>query len=84
MKYYIYLVRCKDNSLYCGITTDVARRIEEHNTDSRAAKYTRSRRPVMLVYVEEVNSREDALKREYSIKKLPRLKKEQLLKATGV
>lgn len=84
MSYFVYLVRCKDSSLYCGITTDVNRRIDEHNTGARSAKYTRSRRPVTLVYVEEVTSREDALKREYSIKKLSKLKKEQLLKATGV
>ncbi len=84
MSYFVYLVRCKDSSLYCGITTDVNRRIDEHNTGIRSAKYTRSRRPVTLVYVEEVTSREDALKREYSIKKLSKLKKEQLLKATGV
>ncbi len=84
MAYFVYLVRCKDTSLYCGITTDVNRRIVEHNTSARSAKYTRSRRPVTLVYVEEVTTREDALKREYSIKKLSKLKKEQLLQATGV
>ena len=84
MVYFVYLVRCKDSSLYCGITTDVKRRIDEHNTSIRSLKYTRSRRPVTLVYVEEVTSREDALKREFSIKRLSKLKKEQLLKATGV
>ena len=55
--WYFYVVRCCDNSLYAGITTDVDRRVSQHNTSKRGAKYTRSRRPVALVHVEEFTSK---------------------------
>lgn len=64
----VYIVRCNDGSLYCGIATDVARRLHEHNSGAQGAKYTRTRRPVELVYVEPAVSRGEALKREYAIK----------------
>ena len=78
--WFVYVLRCRDNSLYTGITTDIERRLEEHNSDSlTAAKYTRSRRPVVLVYHESLESRSEALKREIAIKKLTRRQKEYLI-----
>ena len=70
----VYLLRCSDNSLYCGISTDVDRRIATHNA-GRGAKYTKSRRPVELVATSGEMTRGDALKLEYSIRKLPANKK---------
>ncbi len=75
--WYVYILECADNSLYTGITVDVKRRIAEHNHDDKlAAKYTRVRRPVKLVYQEKLKSRSLATKREMEIKKLKREKKE--------
>ena len=72
------MVRCSDDSLYTGIATDVARRMIEHNTnDLLAARYTRTRRPVMLVYQETHYTRSAASKREYEIKQMG--KKEKLM-----
>jgi putative endonuclease len=78
--WFIYMVECSDKTLYTGITTDLDRRIEEHNTDSRGAKYTRSRRPVHMVYFEEAISRSEASKREYQIKQLTRKDKLNLIR----
>ena len=78
--WYVYVVRCSDNSLYTGIAMDVKRRIDEHNKDDKAgAKYTRARRPVRLVYQEEVASRSEAASRESAIKKLTKPEKEALI-----
>ena|SRR5258706_7306685 len=77
--WFIYIIRCADNSLYTGVTTDITRRIDEHNNKTVGAKYTRIRRPVTLVYQETVDSRSTALKREGAIKKLPRAEKEKLI-----
>lgn len=74
------MVQCSDNSLYTGITTDINRRVNEHNSSSQWAKYTKARRPVTLIYSEEATSRSEAAKREIAIKKLSRLEKEKLLK----
>ncbi len=71
----MYVVKCADESLYTGITTDVNRRVYEHNSTSRAAKYTRSRRPVVIVYYEVYPDRSSASKAEYAFKKLSRKKK---------
>ena len=80
--WYVYVVRCSDNSLYTGIAMDVTRRIDEHNNDDKAgAKYTRPRRPVRLVYQEEVSSRSEAASRESAIKKLTKPEKEALIRA---
>ena len=68
--WYLYVVRCVDSTLYTGITTDVDRRIREHNASKRGAKYTRTRRPVELVWTREYKSRSEAQKAEYSFKKL--------------
>jgi len=67
--YFVYILRCIDDSLYTGITTDLLRRVEEHNGSDRGAKYTRIRRPVTLVYSEKCIDRSLASKREYEIKK---------------
>ncbi len=76
----VYMVRCGDGSLYTGIARDVSRRIDEHNLDDGlAARYTRSRRPVALVYREGVASRAAAARREREIKQLPRAGKLLLL-----
>lgn len=76
----VYIVRCADDSLYTGIATDVARRVEEHNSnDLLASNYTRARRPVALVYQELAATRSAAGKREYQIKQLRRREKEALV-----
>jgi putative endonuclease len=81
----VYIVRCADGSLYTGIATDVARRVEEHNTNNRlAANYTRARRPVALAYQELAVTLSEAGKREYQIKQMSRTEKEALvLSAAG-
>jgi putative endonuclease len=72
----VYMLRCADGTLYTGITTDVTRRIAEHNGESGlGARYTRSRRPVHLVYVEAAASRAEASRREAAIKQLDRPRK---------
>ena len=75
---YVYIVRCADGTLYTGWTTDVARRIAQHNA-GRGARYTRMRRPVELVYVEDMPDRSTAMRREWTIKKLDRERKERLV-----
>lgn len=75
---YVYIVRCKNNSLYTGWTTDLKRRIKEHNSGI-GAKYTRANRPVELVYFEEMEDKYEATKREYAIKQLTKEKKELLV-----
>lgn len=67
--YYVYMVKCADDTLYTGIATELERRIEEHNTSDKGAKYTRVRRPVELVYSETYPDRSAASKREYEIKR---------------
>lgn len=78
MSHFIYILRCKDNSLYTGYTTDVKRRLKVHNS-GKGAKYTRGRRPVKLVYYKEVSSMSEGLKLESAIKKLSKEKKEDLV-----
>lgn len=79
--WYVYIVRCRDNTLYTGITTDPEARVVEHNSGQNAAKYTRARRPVELLYTEPADSRSAALKREMAIKRLSRQAKLALIKA---
>lgn len=76
---YVYILRCKDNSLYTGWTTNLENRINYHNL-GKGAKYTRSRRPVELVYYECFDNKSEALKREYQIKQLTKQEKELLIK----
>jgi len=79
-KWYVYIVECADGSFYTGITTDINRRLNEHNYSFKlGAKYTRSRRPVRLVYQEEKFDRSDASKREAQIKRYARNKKLELV-----
>jgi uncharacterized protein (TIGR02453 family) len=78
MSWYVYVARCRDDSLYTGITTDPARREAAHNA-GRGAAYTRSRRPVRLVHLEPAADRGDALRRELAIKRLTRSAKEDLV-----
>jgi putative endonuclease len=78
MSWYVYMVRCADASLYTGVTTDLARRIREHNSPKLAAKYTRVRQPVTLVYHEPAADRSSAQTREAALKRLPRATKETL------
>lgn len=81
MSWTIYIVRCSDDTLYTGIALDAARRVAEHNAGKLSANYTRSRRPVALVYRETAETRSEALKREYAIKQLTRQQKEILIAA---
>lgn len=78
--WFVYIVRCADRSLYTGVTTDLSRRLRQHNAGT-ASRYTRSRRPVRLVYQERVKGRGAALKREAGIKRLTRRDKEKLIAA---
>lgn len=78
--HFVYLLRCKDNSLYCGQTNNVEKRVQEHTTSkNKSSKYTKAHRPLKLVYVEKVKSLSDALKREYEIKQLTKKQKELLV-----
>ncbi len=79
MPYSVYIVRCSDGTYYTGIATDVQRRIEEHNHSPKGARYTRTRRPVTLVYSEEHPDRSSASKREYAIKHMTRAEKQNLI-----
>jgi len=79
-QWFVYILRCNDDSLYTGVTTDIARRVNEHNNDTRlGASYTRARRPVKLVYSEQCDDRSQALKREVGIKRLKRTEKQALI-----
>lgn len=82
--WYVYMVRCSDHSLYTGITTDVNRRVQEHNNGKHAAAYTRSRRPVELVYREQCKDRSEASIREVMLKKLSKDEKEYMLKTASM
>ena len=72
--HYVYILRCADDTLYTGWTTDLKKRIQAHN-QKKGAKYTKSRTPVSLFYWEEFETKSEALKREAAIKKLPRSSK---------
>lgn len=74
----VYILQCSDGSLYTGITTDLPRRLHEHNHGSRGARYTRSRRPVRLLYQETALDRSTAQQREYALRHLPRKEKQRL------
>ena len=77
--WYLYILRCKDNTLYTGITTDVEKRLEAHRS-GKGAKYTRGRAPLELVYREICGSHSDALKREHQVKMLTREEKQNLIR----
>ena len=80
MSWFVYILRCADDSLYTGITIDLDRRLDEHNTDNKkGARYTRARRPVNLVYQRVCGDRASASKLEYQLKNLSRKQKLALL-----
>ena len=81
-RWYVYIIECRDGSLYTGITTDPARRLAEHNRGCGAA-YTPSRLPVVLVYLEQAEDRGQALRREHAIKRMSRADKEALSLSRG-
>lgn len=78
MTWYVYMLRCADNSLYTGYTNDVKRRESAHNT-GKGAKYTKSRLPVRLVYWEQCSDKSQALRRECAIKRLTKAQKEAMI-----
>lgn len=79
LPYYVYILRCSDQTLYTGITRDLEKRLIEHNSSPKGAKYTRSRRPLTLVHTQQCATKSEALKREIAIKKLSKMQKEALL-----
>jgi putative endonuclease len=78
-RWFLYILKCKDNTFYTGITTDLERRLTQHN-DGSASRYTRSRKPVKMVYNENCDGHSAALKRECEVKKLTREEKKRLVK----
>ena len=76
----VYILECADGTLYCGVTTNIERRLYEHNESTRGSKYVRSRRPAKLVYQELAENRSEAQKREAFIKRLKRGQKIQLIR----
>ncbi|WP_093292046.1 GIY-YIG nuclease family protein [Thermoactinomyces sp. DSM 45892] len=81
--YYVYIVRCKDETLYTGCTTNLSKRLDVHNS-GKGAHYTRARTPVMYVYQEEGIGRSWAQRREYEIKKMTRAQKLSLIQERGL
>jgi putative endonuclease len=79
MSFSVYILKCADQTLYTGIAKDVSKRIIEHNTHEKGAKYTRARRPVALVYTQEFENRSEAQKEECRIKKFTRTEKLKLV-----
>jgi putative endonuclease len=81
MSHFVYILQCADATLYVGATNDLARRVRQHNTSKRGARYTKTRRPVELKYSESYATLGEALRREAQIKRLPRQKKLELIEA---
>ncbi|XKT75084.1 MAG: GIY-YIG nuclease family protein [Patescibacteria group bacterium UBA2103] len=79
MSYTLYILKCKDNTLYTGYTTDIERRVFEHNEGKLGAKYTKARRPVEVIYTESFKEKGEAMRREIEIKKLTRKEKLSLI-----
>lgn len=79
-RYTLYILRCADATLYTGITVDLERRVREHNTSTRGAKYTRGRRPVRLVYSQSFKNRSAASMAEARVKQLSRAEKLALIR----
>lgn len=77
--WFVYILRCADGTFYTGVTTDVERRVQTHNESPTGAKYTKARRPVVLVWSEPAADRSTAQKREAAIKQLSRTEKELLI-----
>ena len=81
--WFLYVLRCADDTFYTGTTTDITRRINEHNTKKCGAKYTKTRRPVELIFWLDFENRSQAQKAEYKFKKLTRAQKEKTINASG-
>jgi len=79
MKWFLYVLQCSDGTYYTGVTTDMKRRLKEHNTSNRGAKYTKARRPVKIIYSLEYEDRSSAQKFEYRFKQLTRKQKEEVI-----
>lgn len=81
VNYFVYILRCADDTLYCGYTTDIKERVKTHNGETKAlgAKYTRGRRPVTLVYSETFKTKSEAMSREMAIKQMTRPQKDKLI-----
>lgn len=79
MFYFVYILKCVDESLYTGSTNNLEKRLKEHNNSKQGARYTKTRRPVKLVYREKFKTKSEALKREIQIKGWPRSKKLNLV-----
>lgn len=77
--WYVYMLHCRDGTLYTGVTTDLQRRLQEHNRGGQGARYTRARRPVTLAYHEMTASRATACRRERELKQLTRGQKQRLI-----
>jgi len=77
--WYVYILECIDQTLYTGITTDLKKRLEQHNTSTRGAKYTRGRRPVKMVFSCELSNKSEAQKEEYRIRKLTKTEKIKII-----
>jgi len=80
-EWFIYILKCSDNTLYTGITNNLEKRIKEHNESKLGAKYTKARRPVVLIYNERYKNRSEASKREIEIKKMTKSEKENFIKS---
>lgn len=78
--WYLYVLLCRDGTYYAGVSTDPIRRTEAHNTAKRGAKYTRSRRPVKLVWSQKCGTKSEALRSEYAFKRLPRAEKQRIIR----
>jgi putative endonuclease len=83
VSYIVYMLNCADSTFYTGVTTDMERRLKEHNESPKGAAYTKARRPVTLAYAEEQPDRSAAQKREYVLRKLPRTTKQHLAESYG-
>ncbi len=79
MKYYVYIVQCSDKTFYIGATNNLNKRLTDHNTSKYGAHYTKTRRPVVLVYSEDCKTLSKALKREHELKRLTRKEKLDLI-----
>lgn len=83
MSHFVYILQCNDGTYYTGYTNDVAARIKKHE-QGKGAKYTRGRAPLNLVFEKSYETKGEALKAEYAIKKLSRIEKQQLIKEDGI
>lgn len=81
--YFVYLLKCADDSFYCGMTTDPARRLDEHNNSAKGARYTRARRPVQMLWLQDCTSRSEALVLEALIKRQRHRLKSDLCGCSG-